>query len=253
VNATEPRPAGAARSTPGESPGRALAVTAHPDDIDFGSAGTVASLVAEGWEVVYCVVTDGDAGGFDPAVPRDQIPGIRRAEQTAAAAVLGVSELHWLGHPDGRVVADLDLRRDISRVIRSVRPDLVLAMSPERSWGAGIGRSHPDHLAVGQATLFAVYPDARNPFAFPELLAEGLEAHVVPEVWVNGGPEPDLYRDVTDFFDKKMAALRAHVSQETDRGGGLEQRLRQWMGAAAQEGGLPEGRLAEAFRRVRTT
>ena len=227
-------------------------ITAHPDDVDFGAAGTVAWLVETGWEVAYCVVTDGDAGGFDVSVDRARIPAIRRAEQTEAAAVLGVRELHWLGYRDGQLEPTLALRRDLARVIRTVRPQRVLCPSPERLWSGRIGRNHPDHLAAGEAALRAVYPDARNPFAFPELAAEGLEAHTVDEVWVMGGPEPDLFVDVTDHLDRKVAALRCHVSQETDRDGQLEQRMRGWLAVTAAAGGLSEGRLAEAYRRLET-
>jgi LmbE family N-acetylglucosaminyl deacetylase len=230
---------------------RCLAVAAHPDDIDFGSAGTIAFLVAEGWDVAYCLVTDGDAGGFDPAVARRDIPAIRRAEQTEAARILGVTELHWLGHSDGQVSANLELRRDLSRVIRTVRPERIICPNPQRSW-ASVYASHPDHMATGEATLNAVYPDARNPFAFPELAAAGLEAHSVSEVWISGVPDPDLVLDVTEHYPAKLAALRAHVSQETDRGGGLEPRLEAWMGGTAKAGGLAAGRLAEAYRRMDT-
>jgi LmbE family N-acetylglucosaminyl deacetylase len=226
-------------------------VTAHPDDVDFGVAGSVAAWTAAGAQVTYCVVTDGDAGGFDPAVPRARIPAIRRAEQTAAAAEVGVKDLVFLGYADGRLEATLDLRRDIARVIRQVRPHRVVCQSPERLWDR-LFASHPDHLAAGEATICAVYPDARNPFAFPELAAEGLDAHTVDEVWVMAAPGTNVYVDVTDTFAAKLAALRAHVSQETDRGGLLESRMRGWLAANAADAGWPAGRLAEAFHRVGT-
>jgi LmbE family N-acetylglucosaminyl deacetylase len=228
-----------------------LVVTAHPDDVDFGAGGTVAAWTAAGVSVAYCICTDGDAGGFDPSVPRSSIGGIRRAEQTAAAKTLGVSDLYWLGFPDGALLASLDLRRAISRVIRQVRPQRVVCQSPQRSWRS-VYASHPDHLASGEAALCAVYPDARNPFAFPELLAEGHEAHAVGEVWVMEGEQPDRVTDVTAFLEVKMAALRCHVSQETDRDGRLQPLLEAWMGGTAQGAGLAEGRLAEAFRHFDT-
>jgi LmbE family N-acetylglucosaminyl deacetylase len=231
-----------------DTPGRILVITAHPDDVDFGVAGSVARWVDEGAEVTYCVVTDGDAGGFDPAVPRSEIPAIRREEQTAAAKVVGVNELVFLGYPDGRLTVSLDLRRDLSRVIRQVRPDRVVCQSPER-WYARIPASHPDHLAAGEAALCAVYPDARNPFAHPELMEEGLDAHIVPEVWLMASPRPDVYSDVTDHFDAKVAALRCHVSQIVDPDG-LADMLRGWLTANAATGGLPEGRMAETFQKL---
>ncbi len=212
----------------------------------------MASWTSAGSEVTYCIITDGDAGGFDPAVPREQIGGIRRAEQTAAGAALGVSELVFLGYPDGRLEVTLDLRRALARVIRQVKPDRVVCQSPERNYNR-VFASHPDHLAAGEAALCAVYPDARNRFAFPELAAEGIDAHIVSEVWLMGGPVPDTFVDVSATFDKKLAALRCHVSQETDRNGSLEERMRGWLTAQAVAAGLPEGTLAEAFRRMDTS
>ncbi len=228
---------------------RVLAVLAHPDDVDFGSGGTVAMWTAAGIDVSYCLVTDGDAGGFDPAVPRSEIPAIRRAEQRAAGAILGVEDIRFLGYRDGELHVTHELRRDISRAIREVRPDRMLIQSPERNW-ARIPGSHPDHLAAGEAAICAVYPDARNPFAHPSLLLdEGLEAWTVPEVWVMASPNPDTYVDATEQFDRKVAALRAHESQ-TAHMDDLAERIAGWMGMAASAAGLPEGRLAEAFQVV---
>jgi LmbE family N-acetylglucosaminyl deacetylase len=227
-------------------PERILMITAHPDDVDFGAAGSVAVWTSLGAHVTYCIVTDGDAGGFDPSVPRFEIPAIRRAEQTAAAKEVGVSDLVFLGYPDGRLEATLDLRRDLARVIRQVRPQRVVAQSPERLWDR-LFASHPDHLAAGEAAVCAVYPDSRNPFTFPELVAEGLEAHTVDELWLMAAPRAETYVDVTSTFEKKVAALRAHVSQETDREGLLEERMRGWLTLNAERGGLPAGTLAESF------
>lgn len=229
---------------------RILVIAAHPDDVDFGAAGTVATWTDAGIEVAYCVVTDGDAGGFNPDVARADIPGIRRAEQEAAAKEVGVGEVAFLGYPDGRLAVSIELRRDIAGVIRRVRPQRVVCPSPERNW-VRIYPSHPDHLAAGEASLCAVYPDARNPFAHPELVAAGLEAHSVPEVWVMGGPNPDHFVDVTATFERKLAALRRHVSQMTDADG-LEERMRGWGEMVAGQGGLPPGRLAESYMVVDT-
>ncbi len=229
---------------------RALCVLAHPDDVDFGGAGTVATWTAAGTEVTYCIVTDGDAGGFDET-PREQMAVLRRAEQQAAAAAVGVSDVRFLGYPDGRLELTLDLRRDISRVIRQVRPQRVLTTSPERVWER-IVASHPDHMVVGEATLRAVYPDARNPFAFPELLAdEGLEAWTVAEVWLNVSPRADHAVDVTDVVDLKLAALKSHATQVAHMPD-LEGLVTGWMAQTARHFGLPGGRLAEAFHVVHT-
>src|SRR5687768_12251806 len=223
---------------------------AHPDDVDFGSAGTVASWTAAGTEVVYCIVTDGDAGGFDET-PREQMGPLRQAEQRAAAAAVGVTDVLFLGYPDGRLELTLDLRRDISRVIRQVRPQRVLTTSPERFWDR-IGASHPDHMTVGEATLPAVYPDARNPFAFPELLGEEeLDAWTVSEVWLSASPRADHAVDVTELVELKLLALKSHVTQVSHMTD-LESFVTGWMAQTAQRFALPEGRLAEAFQVVHT-
>lgn len=230
---------------------RVLVITAHPDDVDFSAAGTIAMWTDAGIEVSYCIVTDGDAGGHDEAVPRAEIAPLRRAEQTAAAKQVGVHDLRFLGYPDGQVEATLALRKDLARVIRQVRPSRLVCPSPERNYQR-FGTSHPDHRAVGSAALDAVYPDARNPFAFPDLLAgEGLAAWTVPEVWLPGGPTPNHYVDITATFSRKVAALRAHESQ-TGHMTGLEDFLRGWLSRAAAQGGLPEGSLAEAFQVIST-
>ncbi|MFN2569942.1 MAG: PIG-L deacetylase family protein [Candidatus Dormibacteria bacterium] len=230
---------------------RALVVVAHPDDVDFGCAGTIAKWTGEGIDVSYCMITSGDAGGFDNAVDRAEMARIRQEEQCAAAAEVGVSDVVFLGYPDGRLSVSIELRRDIARVIRQRRPDRVISQSPERNWQR-IQASHPDHLAAGEATIAAVYPDARNPFAHPELLAdEGLKEHTVRELWVAGMDSPDTFVDVTETFDRKVAALRRHVSQVAHHDD-LEGMLRGWLTMIAERGGLPEGRLAEAFRVVNT-
>jgi LmbE family N-acetylglucosaminyl deacetylase len=223
---------------------------AHPDDVDFSAAGSVARWVDEGAVVTYCIVTDGDAGGSDPSVPRGEVPAIRRAEQVAAASEVGVTDVVFLGYADGLLTPSIDLRRDLARVIRRVAPDRVVSQWPERNY-ARVFASHPDHLAAGEATLCAVYPDARNPFAFPELLAEGLQPHVVREVWAVASPTPDTYVDVTDTFNRKIAALKSHESQV----GGMddiEGFIRGWLSAAARSAGFPDGRLAESFAVVPT-
>ena len=225
---------------------RILVVAAHPDDVDFGMAGTVATWTDAGLEVVYCIVTDGDAGGHDPSVSRAEMAVLRRAEQVAAAKCVGVSDVRFLGYPDGRLEPSLDLRRDLARVIRQVRPDRVACPSPERNY-LRLPTSHPDHRAAGSAALDAVYPDARNQFAFPELADEGLEPWIVPQVWISGGPQPNHFVDMTDTFARKVAALRAHESQ-TGHMTNLEEMLRGWLGRSAAMGGLAEGRLAEAFQ-----
>ncbi len=229
---------------------RILVVTAHPDDVDFGAAGSVATWTSRGIEVSYCIATDGDAGGSDHSITRAEMAAIRREEQLTAARAVGVTDVTFLGFPDGRVTPSLELRAAISRVIRIVRPDRVVAQSPERNWSR-IYASHPDHLATGEAAACAVYPDARNPFAFPELLEEGLVEHAVPELWVMATERVNRVVDATDVYGKKLAALKSHVSQ-VGEGEHLDELLKGWMGGTALAAGLPEGRLAEAFHVVNT-
>jgi len=227
-----------------------LVVCAHPDDVDFGVAGSVAVWVKAGIDVAYCIVTDGDAGGSDRSISRVAMAALRRDEQRAAAAELGVHDVTFLGYPDGCLTPSIELRRDISRQIRLFRPERLVCQSPDRMWDR-IGASHPDHLAAGEASVCAVYPDARNLFAHPELLEEGLEPHTVAEMWLMAAPNPDRAVDITDTFDLKIAALRQHRSQ-VGEGEWLEERIRTWVEGAARSAGLGEGHVAELFRVVAT-
>ena len=229
---------------------RALVVMAHPDDVDFGAAGTVANLTDAGVEVVYCLVTDGQAGGFDRSIPRGEMASIRRQEQTKAAAEVGVTDLRFLGHMDGTVVADLQLRQDIARVIRQVRPQVVITQNPMRRLDSTYG-SHPDHLATGEATMSAVYPDARNPFAFPDTPCAELDEWAVDEVWISFGTEGDEVIDITANLERKIRALMCHESQHRDPAG-MEERVRTWWRSIAEGHGLPEGSSAETFKVVDT-
>ena len=230
---------------------RVLVVTAHPDDVDFGFAGSVATMTDAGIDVTYCIVTDGDAGGSETGIPREEMGPLRREEQTAAAAVVGVHDLHFLGFPDGRVEATLDLRRDISRTIRQVRPDRVMMQSPVLNLDRIYG-SHPDHLAAASAAIAAVYPDARNRWAHPDLEAEGLEPWTVPQAWLGaGGPDLTHYIDITDGVERKIEALLCHKSQLPDPEA-MGEMVRGWAKMNAASAGLPEGRYAEAVRVVQT-
>src|SRR5580693_85681 len=240
ANADRPEPPLAVDDPTGVE--RILVVTAHPDDVDFGVAGSVASWVKAGIDVAYCIVTDGDAGGSDRSISRPEMARIRRIEQTAAAAEVGVTDITFLGYPDGRLTPSIELRRDISRVIRQKTPQRVITQSPNRNF-TRIFASHPDHLAAGEATLCAVYPDARNPFAHMELLdKEGLEPYSVAEVWMSaamGVGQDFQVVDVTETADRKLAALRCHRSQYTDWDA-LEERVRGWLAITAKTNGLAE-------------
>jgi LmbE family N-acetylglucosaminyl deacetylase len=230
---------------------RILAVMAHPDDVDFAAAGSVATWTDAGIDITYCIVTDGDAGGHDRTVSRTEMVEIRRAEQTAAAKHVGVDNLYFLGYPDGALESTLRLRRDISRVIRQVRPQRVVCQSPERNYQR-IYASHPDHLAAAEATLCAVYPDARNPFAHKELLdVEGLEPWSVTDVYMSAGTNPDVFVDITGTIERKLEALMCHVSQHVDPAA-TEEMVRGWTSMVATMAELPEGSYAEAFQRIDT-
>ena len=230
---------------------RVLVITAHPDDVDFGAAGTVASLTDRGVHVTYCIVTDGDAGGFEIAVSRAEMATLRREEQTRAAKEVGVDDLVFLAQPDGRLQADLGLRELLARVIRQVRPQLVITQHPVRNLSR-IRASHPDHLAVGEAALCAVFPDSRNPFAFPHLLqAEGLEPWTVPEVWLFGGGDGARVVDITAQLDRKLRALRAHESQHEDQDQ-IASFVAEWGRTIGAQYGLGDGRAGEAFLIVDT-
>jgi LmbE family N-acetylglucosaminyl deacetylase len=233
-------------------PSRVLAVLAHPDDVDFGAAGTVATLIDLGAAVTYCIATDGQAGGSDRTISRSRMAEIRRSEQVAAAAAIGVTDVRFLGYRDGELTVTHDLRRDISRVIRQVQPEVVITQSPERNWER-IYASHPDHLAAGEATMQAVYPDARNPFAHMSLLDdEGLEPWAVPEVWIMVAAQMNHHIDVTDVVERKFAALAEHASQMPEDFSHVRERVTMWMSSVASHAGLHEGRLAEGFLRVDT-
>ena len=228
---------------------RVLCFTAHPDDIDFGAAGTVAAWTAAGVQVSYCIMTDGDAGGFDPA-QREEIVRLRVAEQQRAAALVGVTDIHYLHQRDGYLEPSHEVMREVVRLIRQLRPDVVVSMHPERNWNR-IQKSHPDHLAVGEAVTRAVYPALENPFAYPELAESGLEAYKLPWLWLFAGPEEreNHFVDVTEHVDSKLAAIHIHVSQHPDVDA-MERTVRGLMLGTGDRAGLPAGRSAEAFHVV---
>ena len=229
---------------------RALVITAHPDDVDFGAAGTIANLTDGGATVTYCIVTDGQAGGFDDSIPRRKMASIRREEQTKAASKVGVSDLVFLGWMDGEVESGLELRHDLSRVIRKYRPQVVLTQSPALNLRR-IYASHPDHIAVAQSAIAAVYPDARNPYAFTDLITDGLEPWAVDEIWVMGHPEPDEFVEITPQIERKISALLCHESQHRDPSGMMD-RVREWNAETAQVAGFGADSFAEAFTVVDT-
>lgn len=233
--------------SPDETPGSALVVVAHPDDIDFGVAGTVAVLTANGCKVSYALCTSGEAG-IPEDMDRRELLSLRESEQRAAASCVGVDDVQFLGMSDGHLEADLDMRKAISRVIRERRPQLVITQNPERRYDS-IYASHPDHLACGAATCAAVYPDARNPFAHRSLVAEGYEPHAVADLWIIGSNEPNMAVAIDDTLDLKVQALRSHKSQIADRD--VASLLTDWSTGLAEQYGLSErAKHVEVFRRI---
>jgi LmbE family N-acetylglucosaminyl deacetylase len=229
-------------------PYRALVVAAHPDDPEFMCGATVAGLTHGGADVRYVVCTDGCQGSEDPSVPDAEVSATRYAEQRAAAATLGVGDVVFLGFRDGGLAPTVDLRRAITREIRRFRPDLVLTHAPERMLSADIGFSHPDHLAVGAATLGAVHPDACSPRAHPDLLREGLAAHTAGEVWLPGLERADHFVDATGLIDRKIEAILCHRSQVQE-----PDALGRWIRERARLAGEMAGyEYAERFRRLVT-
>jgi LmbE family N-acetylglucosaminyl deacetylase len=224
---------------------RGLAVFAHPDDGEFGSAGTVARMTREGKGFYYAVVTDGSKGSSDPRMTQQDMVALRQKEQCEAARILGVEEVAFLGFEDGLLEPDLAVRRAVTAAIRRFKPDVVISQNPVRELGMGIFAQHPDHLAAGEATFAAVYPCARDRLTFPELLDQGLEPHAVKEMWVAGTNCPDFYVDITESLEVKMRALEAHVSQVGGRpvGDMMRDRARQ----VGEQGGYT---YAEAFKRI---
>ncbi len=227
---------------------KVLVITAHPDDVDFGAGGTVATLTKLGVEVTYCITTDGHQGGEDASISREEMRKIRRVEQSAAGKILGVNTIHYLGKDDGSIMPSLSLREEFVRVIRMAKPDILITQSPERNW-ARMPASHPDHMAVGEVAVQAVYPDARNQFAFPHLLKEGLEPWNVPKIWVMSHHSPTRFLDVTENIELKFQALESHKSQ-TAHVTDLRERVTGWMTMASKAANLPEGRFAEMFFEV---
>ncbi len=228
---------------------RVLVVSAHPDDPDFGAGGTIGRLADSGAEVTYVIVTDGSQGGEDPTQKDAELIAIRQREQKAAAKVLGVKRVEFLGYKDGHLAPDLKLRRDIVRMIRKHRPEMVMTHIPGRVLDAPMGGSHPDHLAVGEATMAAVYPDSRNPRAFRSLLKEGLKAHEVKEVWIPFWTMGDYLVDISSTLDRKIEALRKHKSQVSKPG--REWDFERFMRKRHRDVGKRAGyRYAESFKRI---
>ncbi|HJM36536.1 MAG: PIG-L domain-containing protein [Dehalococcoidales bacterium] len=219
-----------------------LVVIPHPDDAEFGAAGTVARWIRKGKEVVYVVCTNGDKGTSDPEMTSARLAKIREKEQRAAAKVLGVREVVFLRYPDQRLEDTPKFRKDIVRAIRQFKPDTVVTCDPYKRY-----TTHRDHRITGQVTLDAVYPTARDLLAFPDLIEQGLLPHAVKEVFLWGSDEPNYPSDITDTFELKIAALLYHKSQFGNRPTlEIVERVKQWSKMSVKG---KDYELAEAFYR----
>ena len=225
---------------------RILCIAAHPDDSEFMIAGSVAAWTRDGRDVTFCLVTSGGAGTNEHTPDSTGLIPTRERESREAARILGLAEVVFLGYTDGVMEPTLPLRRDLTRVIRRVRPDVVVCADPTVRWYGNEYLNHPDHRAVASAALDAVFPSAETPGIFPELIAEGLLPHKVKEVLIAGAGEPDTWIDIGETLETKCRALRAHASQ-VGKGEWVEPLLRGW---AERDGKRAGVRHAEAFRRM---
>jgi LmbE family N-acetylglucosaminyl deacetylase len=223
---------------------RAMVITAHPDDSEFGAGGTVARLVKEGKHVTYCILTNGNKGSGDRAMTPERLVRIREEEQRNAARVLGVETVAFLGFPDGELEDSRTSRMAVTAAIRRHRPDLVITQNPHRT--KNLYASHRDHRIAAGIALDCIYPLARDHLSFPELLEQGLEPHRVKEVHLMWWESPDIVVDITETMDLKIKALACHVSQIADMAA-VEARLRD---RAAQLGKAKGYTYAETFDRI---
>lgn len=221
---------------------RYLLVVAHPDDAEFSSAGTIHKLASDGKEVVIVQVTSGDRGTTDTSFTPEALARTREAEELEAAKRLGVKHVEFLREGDGHVFPSVEFREKIVRMIRTHKPDVIITHDPFRPYAL-----HPDHRAVGITAHDCVYPLARDPLYFPEHREAGLEPHKTAEIWYFGSEAPDVVIDITDHFDAKIDALKAHASQVGD-GDGLADRLRERAEEVAKDEPF---QLGEAFKAVK--
>jgi LmbE family N-acetylglucosaminyl deacetylase len=227
-------------------PKSAMSIHAHPDDQDFTVAGTLARWAKAGCEVVSVIITSGDAGSNDPdrgPEYKPELAKMREDEQKRANEALGIRDTVCLRYPDGEVVASLDLRRDLTRLIRRYKPEVVVTGDPT-AWFYGQDYvNHPDHRAAAEAAIHAVFPSAGTRMIFTELLDEGLEPHNVRRLYVHGNEKPDTWVDISETLELKIQALKSHFSQsDTHDSDGM---IREWAAEEGKAGGL---RYAESFR-----
>lgn len=226
-------------------PMRILCIFAHPDDPEFSVGGSAARWADEGAEVYYCIVTDGSAGSNAPGEDLAALVKTRQEEERCAARVLGLKDVFFLNYADGTLQPTIELRRELTRLIRKLRPDRVVCGDPTAVLYGDDYINHPDHRAAAEAALYAVFPSSETRPIFPELLAEGYEPHKVKELYISGSTQPTVYIDISSTLDRKIEALRCHKSQ-LDPGDG--QWVRDWAAETGKQGNVP---FAEAFRVMR--
>ncbi len=233
------------------TPKRVLVVMAHPDDGEFGAAGTIARWAREGCEVYYCVVTDGNCGSSDPEMTSEKLVPIRQEEHRAAARVLGAKEALFLHYVDSTLEPTLQVRHDIARLIRRIRPDIVVCQDPTVRWSGQGYINHPDHRAAGEATMAAIMPAAGTRLIFTDLLEEGLEPHDVKELYLAGSANADRWVDISETLDVKIEALRQHKSQIKDWDPAQE--MKAWAKETAEQARKHghDFKYAEAFKYFR--
>ena len=225
------------------APKKAMVIVAHPDDIEFSCAGTVARWVKEGAEVVYVLCTSGDVGISEPGMTREKAAKIRETEQLAAAEVVGVKEIIYLRQPDGMLENTIALRKKLVREIRRFKPEVVITGDPTIVWASANYINHPDHRAAAGAALDAIFPAAGQPNLFEELADEGITAHKVRKVYVSSWNQVDTYINISDTIGLKIEALKKHESQMKDWD--PEPMVREW---AAKSAKGKEMAYAEGFR-----
>ena len=226
-------------------PERAMFIFAHPDDVDFSAAGTAAKWAKHGSEVVYVILTSGNAGSHEAGMTAEDLARIRRAEQEAAAKVVGVKTCVFLGYPDCILEPTLELRKELVRLIRRYKPQVVVCGDPRAYFYGDTYINHPDHRAAAVAAIEAVFPAVELNLLYPDLLEEGLTGHKVNYVYIGTREDPNCFIDTTETIETKIEALRHHKSQLGDRDPGPRMRER-----AAMAGRLVGFEYAEAFRRI---
>lgn len=231
-----------------DEPMRVVAIAAHHDDLEFGVSGTIAKWVSEGAQVTYVIITDGGSGSNEPGIIREELAQQRRVEQIEAGKAVGVTDIRFLGYPDGVLQPTLELRKALTRILRDVKPHRVIAQDPTSVFVGEGYINHPDHRAAGEAAIYATFPSSETRPIFPELLDEGYEPHKVHELWLNLSMNPTHFVDISDHYDKKEASLRAHVSQ-LGEGEDFENGAMKYVRERNAEGGAKVGvEYAEHFK-----